>query len=186
MPVTIDGPTLTITEIANGADNTVDVVDIYSTWKQWVIQSDNAKYPPAFRVIGGDPISPSQNVGSTFFFNVIDGWRIIPADLDHQLTLVGNIIPDGGTGNIFGQAPGRTVTTRVNFSNLVDSTVSGGEGSGGGLTAEQILRLEEIHYILGLDVSRPLVVTSSRRTAGSSIVQDITESQDGSVTIQRK
>jgi hypothetical protein len=122
--VTFDGPTLTINEIPNGVDNTLDVIEVYSEWKIWAAQSDNLKYPPAFRVIGGDTISPTQNAGSTFFLNVLDGWSFVPADLDHQITLVGNIVPDGGAGNIFSAVPGRSVTARINFSNLVDSSVA--------------------------------------------------------------
>ena len=131
--VTFDGPTRTITEIAGGIDNTLDVQEIYSEWKEWVRLSDNAKYLPAFRTIGGDPVSPTQNAGITYF--LLNGWLIVPADLDHQLTLVGNIVPDGGVGNIFAAVPGRTVSTSVNFSNLIDTVATGG---GSGLTQQQV------------------------------------------------
>lgn len=125
MPVTFDGVTRTITEIAAGTDNTLDVVDVYSEWKRWQLLSDNLKYPQAFRQVGGDPITSTQNLGTTFFLNTPAGWRIRPAELSHTLTLVGNVLPEGGAGDIFTDTLGAfTVRTRVNFSNLVDSSVA--------------------------------------------------------------
>ena len=49
----------------------------HAEWKEWVRLSDNAKYLPAFRTIGGDPVSPTQNAGITYF--LLNGWLIVPA-----------------------------------------------------------------------------------------------------------
>ncbi len=32
-------------------ETTIDVTDIYSSWKRWVISDNNLKYKPAFNVI---------------------------------------------------------------------------------------------------------------------------------------
>lgn len=121
--VTFDPINLWVIEISTGGDNSLDLVEIYSEWKEWQSLSDNAKYPPAFRYVGADPISDVQNLGTTFFIS--GGWRIKPAELDHELELVGNIYIDGGGTKVTVPTTGAytvQVTTRV--SNLVDSSVA--------------------------------------------------------------
>ena len=50
--------------------------DIYSRWKDWVRQSDNAKYPQAFDTTGGDDIGGGQSIAPYFFCrNYIMGLR---------------------------------------------------------------------------------------------------------------
>ena len=131
--VTFDGPNRIITEISNGGDNALDAREIYSEWKEWVIQSDNAKFLPAFSVIGGDPISPGQFAGSTFFLE--NGWRIRGAELAHTLEINGNLIVSGGVGVPFVSTTGAfNVSYVVNRSNLVDQVAT----SGSSLTAAEI------------------------------------------------
>lgn len=48
--------------------------DIYSDWKEWVQLYDNAKYLPAIRTIGGDPVGGGLFAGDLYF--LINGWRI--------------------------------------------------------------------------------------------------------------
>lgn len=72
---------------------TVDVRDIYSRWKDWV-HSGNSQYEQAFRVVGGDPLGSGLYVSSYFFLQ--NGWRIRPMEVDHTLTVNGNISVDGG------------------------------------------------------------------------------------------
>jgi len=118
--VTFDAPNRIITEIANGAVNSLDIVEVYSEWKVWAAQSDNLKFPPAFSVVGGDPISPSQSLGSTFFLE--NGWRIRPAELNHELEIRGNLFVAGGVGNVFVPTLGSfNVSTKLSVSNLVDA-----------------------------------------------------------------
>lgn len=121
--VTFDGPNKIITEISVAGDNEMDVVEIYSEWKEWAAASDNFKFLNAFAVVGGDPISPVQNLGSTFFLE--NGWRIRPAELSHKLTLIGNIFTREEGGAVFLPTVGAyTVNTETRVSNLVDSSVS--------------------------------------------------------------
>jgi hypothetical protein len=50
----------------------LDVKDLYSRWKDWVLTSDNSKWAFAFLVSGGDPVDP----GSGTFFLCMPSWRM--------------------------------------------------------------------------------------------------------------
>lgn len=121
--VTFDGPNRIITEISALGDNELDWIEIYSEWKVWVTQSDNSKFLQAINFVGGDPISPTQNLGSTFFLE--NGWRVRPAELSHKLTVVGNVFTREPGESIFVATLGAfTVNTETRVSSLVDSSVS--------------------------------------------------------------
>jgi len=121
--VTFDGAASLITEIDVGGDNVLDVTEIYSEWKEWVALSDNAKFRSAFSSVGGDPVSPTQSLGTTFFLT--NGWRIRPAESNHSLELVGNLFVEGGLGDPFVSTSGAfNVRTRITVSNLIDQVGS--------------------------------------------------------------
>lgn len=93
MAVTFDGINLLI--ILDDTDLIVDVEqDLYSAWKNWQLLSDNLKYPPAFRSVGGDPLTPGIDLGATFFLNNEDGWRIKPDESDQTYLVTGNLAPE--------------------------------------------------------------------------------------------
>lgn len=94
--VTIDGPNRLI--VVNAGIDSLDVKqDVYSYWKNWVLDSDNAKYPPAFRSTGGDPIGGGKFAGANFFIDTSVGWKLRPREADHELTLDGNLYPEDVT-----------------------------------------------------------------------------------------
>lgn len=96
MPATFDGDNLTITLPVSTSE--VDAqVDLYSDWKEWVKLSDNAKFPPAFDTVGGDPVSATQNVAPYFFLRNDNGWRIAPAEEDATVVVTGNLYPRDST-----------------------------------------------------------------------------------------
>ena len=72
----------------------VEIRTIYSRWKDWVQSSDNAKYHPAFSVVGGDELGGGLFVASYFFLE--NGWKIRPKEESHTLVLTGNISVQGG------------------------------------------------------------------------------------------
>lgn len=91
--VTFDGENKLIT--ATSGTTTIDVKeDLYSSWKEFVGESDNSKYLPAFRVVGGEPIE-GQNTITPYFF-LLNGWRFRPQEADHNLTVNGILLVDGG------------------------------------------------------------------------------------------
>lgn len=125
MAVTFDGDARVITEVGIGGDQTLDVVGIYAEWKQWVL-AGNANFLQAFSTIGGDEIETNVNLGSTFFLE--NGWRMRPAELDHRLTLEGNLYVRGG-GDPFVPTLGNfNVLTQLRVSNLVDQINVSGSG----------------------------------------------------------
>lgn len=102
MVTTFDGDNLLITLTAGGVAHEVDVqVDLYSDWKEWVKLAGNSKYPPAFRTIGGDPLTPGINAGAYYFIRNDLGWRIKPAEEDSTISLTGNLAPENSALPIF-------------------------------------------------------------------------------------
>lgn len=73
-PITFDGLNKKI-YVAPGVSTIEVKKDLYSNWKEWVRLYDNAKFLPAFRTIGGDPVGAGQTAGDIYF--LINGWQII-------------------------------------------------------------------------------------------------------------
>lgn len=133
--VTFDGVNRIITEIDTGGDNTLNVGEIYSEWKEWVKESDNSKYWMAFTALGGDPLTDTQNLGSTFFLE--NGWRIKPAERDHKLTIEGNLFTrEVGESPYIPTTGGFTVAIETRTSNLVDTITVGS-----GVTSEDVANI---------------------------------------------
>lgn len=124
--VTFDGPNSLI--IVNPGVTELDVkIDLYSDWKEWTLLSDNGKYLPAFRSVGGDPISATRALGATFF--LINGWRIRPDETDHRLIITGNIFTDpAGFSPVVPTVGDFNIVVEYSTSNLIDA-VSGSSPS---------------------------------------------------------
>ncbi len=75
MAVSFNGITkrITISGLSNFSIVEVEK-DLYSSWKNWVITDNNAKYQQAFRPIGGDPIGGTQTVPPYFF--LLNNWKV--------------------------------------------------------------------------------------------------------------
>lgn len=48
--------------------------DIYTSWIDWVVLRDNAKFLPALRYTGYDPIGGGAFTGDTYF--LMNGWKL--------------------------------------------------------------------------------------------------------------
>lgn len=68
---------------------------------------------------------------------------------------------------------------------LMDTAVSSRAAGGAGLTSTQQTMLLELYRLMGLDPTKPLVVTSTTRAAGAEISQTIAENA-GQVTVTRQ
>ena len=99
MAVTFDAPNRLI--ILPAAGNYDVQVDLYSDWKEWVGQSDNAKYPPAFDTVGGDSIGAGQEVAPYFFLRTDLGWRIRAPETDGDVVIQGNLFPRNPGDSLF-------------------------------------------------------------------------------------
>lgn len=98
----------------------LDVGNVYSDWKRWVIQDNNLKYPSAMRTVGGDPIIGGKFLGATYF--MINGWTIATADWNHTIVINGNLYSEDGSSPVVNYTLS-TVTIIQSVSNLVDSQV---------------------------------------------------------------
>lgn len=166
--VTFDGVNKIITEISALGDNELNVIEIYSEWKEWVLLSDNAKFLSAFSVVGGDAITSVQNLGSTFFLE--NGWRIRPAELNHKLTLVGNLFTREEGQSVFVATIGAfTVNTETRVSSLVDSSVAR-------LDLDQLLQavyIDPINGVSGTDDSVGTPTNPSNNIIDARAIADI-------------
>lgn len=89
--VTFDGENKQI--IINPNVNTIDVkIDMYSAWKEWVLQYDNSKWLPAFRSVGGDQTGENQYAPSYFF--LINNWKVIATNISCVVQM--NLYSDDG------------------------------------------------------------------------------------------
>lgn len=201
--VTFDPVALIIEEINTGspAVNALDVLEVYGEWKDWLIaDASRLGAPLAFRVVGGDPISGVQSLGSTFFLS--GGWKIRPAEYSHKLVLVGNLFTDpAGESAIIPTTGNYTVLVEMSVSNLIDTMTVGGVDqatvqaamTAQGYTTGRAPRLDDllsIYQRLGLDPTQPLVVNKNDGTRkvpsnGSIITQTLVESPAGVVTTTR-
>lgn len=133
MSVTFNGITK-IVKIDPGVTS-IAVQDIYSRWKEWLILSDNIKYLPAFRYVGGDPTINGQRLGTTFF--IINGWKIEPFSGDHVLSVEGNIFSEDAS-NVFVKPSGNyNILITNQFSNL-STVVETNSGGGSSISATAI------------------------------------------------
>lgn len=184
-----DGANKTITPTST---DPFTVVDLYSRWKEWMLTSDNSKFPIAFRSVAGDPIGSGQSISPYVFLNTVDGWRIKPFEDDYELRISGNLYPEDPDDPMFAATIGAfTVTVIVERSSSSITTTVGGidqatvqaaltaQGytparaaaidyldvpiSSGSLSNTQQTMLLEMYRILGLDPTLPLVVTPTTR-----------------------
>lgn len=91
--IDFDGPNRIITIGHDGPVTTVTVADIYSRWKEWLIDG-NAQYVEAFASsIGGDDLGGGVSLTGYFFLRNDLGWRITHAEFDYQINMVGDLYP---------------------------------------------------------------------------------------------
>jgi hypothetical protein len=138
MAVTFDGANKLI--IATTGTTTLDVRDVYSRWKEWVVLSDNAKYAPAFsNSVGGNPLGGGTNLGSYYFIQ--NGWKIKPQEANHTLTVIGNLFPIPDTASIFEPTTGafnvQIIQAQSSLTQQIETGVSG-------LTAQESQDLQRI------------------------------------------
>ena len=143
MAITFDGPNkLAILSLGT---TSLDVVDLYSRWKDWALAGDNSKYLPAFAPVGGDPIDSTAGTSIPLFAFLANGWRIRPQEASHTLTVTGGVLLVEGGGDPFVNTLGSFVV-RVNYQQPVQAiTVSTG---GGGGADPQVIRL--LKTLIGL------------------------------------
>jgi len=121
--VTFDGINKLI--LVNYGETELDVkMDLYSEWKQWVLQLDNAKFEQAMVSIGGDTISSGRYLGTTTFLE--NNWKIKPYSWNHILTINGNLYTRDGSSPFIPCDGDFNVTINLSTSNLIDAIATNG------------------------------------------------------------
>ena len=171
MKVVFDGMTKQITILPNNTNISVKE-DLYSSWKNWVIQSDNAKYLPAFRSIGGDPVGPGRYAGDFYF--LMNGWRII---VDQPIFIEGNLYHDDGLYP-YQILPGGSVISSV--SSITQSVevqvpvVTGDLSTVGQQVSDAVSETIKTASITGSDEGSLGYVLSNMNTSVTDIGVDVT------------
>ena len=146
---TFDGPNLYVTLPSIGAFDTQ--TNIYSAWKEWVRQGDNAKYYPAFDAVGGDEVGSGQSVAPYFFCRNDLGWRIKMPEANGEITVSGNLFARDPSLPLFEQTQGFDAFLRLTVSTRAVVVEVGTSG----LTASESSKLAAIP-------SNPLLTTDER------------------------
>lgn len=104
------------------AQSRIDAADLYSRWKEWVATGDNAKFPPAFNVVGGDPISADTSLAVNIFIRNDLGWRLAPPEADIDIVISGNIYPTTASSP-WRASPTGAYQTSINTETSVNAVV---------------------------------------------------------------
>jgi hypothetical protein len=156
--------------------------DLYSDAKEdWVASDSLMGFEFPMRSVAGDPRADGSIIEPFYFLR--DGWKIRPDEIDHTLTVTGNLDLDAGEGGgvFVPTLGGYTVMVVVNATNR--GTINPVEIPAEGLTAEQHTWLQELYDLTGLRLGMPLVVSKTSRQAGA-ISQTISEVSQ-TVTVER-
>lgn len=150
MGMTFNGSTKVIT-LTSGTTE-LDVVDLYSRWKDWVT-AGNANFIPAFDAVGGNAIDVSSGTAIPLYAFLINGWRLRPQEASHVLNVTGGVLLVSGGGDPFLNPLGSFVV-RINYQQPVQAiTVATSGGGGGGLTLQQAAELTKAANLAGINIA---------------------------------
>lgn len=149
MAIAFDGTTKVIT-LSSGTVS-LDVVDLYSRWKDWVTL-DNAKFLPAFEVVGGNTIDSASGTAIPLYAFLVNGWRIRPQEANHTLAVSGGVLLVSGGGDPFINPIGN-FTVRINYQQPVQAIGFSTGGGSSGLTPQQEAQLAKAANLAGINVA---------------------------------
>lgn len=107
---------------------------LYSRWKEWVKEGDNAKFLPAFSTVGGDPLGGDRFVAAYIFLT--NGWKIRPMETSHTLVIDGNITSTDGLDPVVPTLGQHQVL--VQYTVPVQAQAIATSGGGGGASAAEV------------------------------------------------
>jgi len=90
--------------------------DMYSEWKDWIVQGDNAKYERAFDTVGGDDVGNNQEIAPYFFLRNNSGWRVKMPAQNGELVMSGNLFARDPDQAMFIQSDGYDSFLRLEVS----------------------------------------------------------------------
>lgn len=117
--------------------NTLNLPQLWSSWVDWFLISDNSKYPVAFSQLGGNAINEAEGTFVPLYFFLLNGWKIKPREANHTLAVSGGILLVDGGGDPFINTTGNYVV-RINYQQPVQAITVTTGGGGSGISAEEI------------------------------------------------
>lgn len=105
----------------------VTASDIWNAWVQWVVLSDNLKYPQAIKQVGGDDLGGGLLIPLYFF--LLNDWKIRPMEADHLLVIEGNLFVDGSGQPVVSTLGSFNVSVQYTVPVQAQAYDSGGGGS---------------------------------------------------------
>jgi hypothetical protein len=118
----------------------VTAQDIYSAWVDWAATSDNTKYLPAFRSVGGDDLGGGLLIPPYYFLQ--NGWRVRPMEANQTLTITGNLFVDGGGDPVVSTLGTFNVLTKLVVPVQAQSISTGGGSSPAGVAAAVVAAMQ--------------------------------------------
>lgn len=165
---------------------TLNLVDMYSRWKDWA-RDGNAGFLPAFIAVGGDiPAIP-------LYLFLINGWRIVPQTADHVLTVVAGVLEVQGGGDPFVDPVG---SYKIRINRESPGIAIGYSSNGSAITASEIASavwqhssatqiatwMREAWARLGLDPAKPVQVGDASITFGDVVCAVVETTSTTTVT----
>lgn len=153
MTYTFDGSTKRIT-LPSGMV-TLNLVDLYSRWKEWVL-AGNAECLLAFSTVGGEITE------IPLYLFMQNGWLIVPQSANHTLTVTNGILVGQGAADPFADPAGSykiRINRQVPGIAIGYSTAIGGSS---GPTAAEIAAA--VRAEVAEEMSRIDVAVSTRAT----------------------
>lgn len=126
MSISFDGASKRI--ILSSGTTTLDVVDLYSRWKDWVLSSDNSKWAEAFAPVGGDDIDLAAGTAVPLYAFLRNDWRVRPQEANHTLNVTGGVLLVDGGGDPFVNTLGAYIV-RINYQQPVQAITVATGGS---------------------------------------------------------
>lgn len=182
MGYSFNGVTKQITLTAG--TTSVSVRDMWSRWVDWVLQSDNSKYPLAFKQVGGDDIDPTAGTTIPIYAFLTNGWRVKPQEANHTLNITDGILLVDGGGDPFVATTGAFVV-RINYQQPVQAITVATGGAGGGIPAPLLEMLEAFLTVEGYKAGVDAENSPTLRKAGAYELA-ITGYGSNFVTVQRQ
>lgn len=127
MATLFNGPNKLIT--LDTGTTSLGIQTLWSDWVRWHATSDNGKYLPAMRLLGGDTIDSANSTSVPFYVYLQNGWRIKPQEADHTLSVSGGILLVEGGGDPFIDTLGN-YTVRILYQQPLEAIVVASNGTG--------------------------------------------------------
>lgn len=145
----------------------VSAYEIFSRWEDWLLLSDNAKYLPAFRHLGGDALGGGLYAPNYVF--LLNGWRVRPMESNHKVVISGNLFVDGGGDPVVNTLGSYNVSVQYTVPERAQGIETSGGGGSGGLTVEQAQMLLELWQKEGFDALNKATFTKTAITIGDPL-----------------